>query len=121
MAQGWLRSLGGSDYDVYSAGTTPTEVNPLAIEAMGEVDVDISAQTSDGVERYVDQPFHLVVTVCDRAKENCPVFSNAPRMLHWGFDDPADAEGTGEERMVVFRRVRDEIKERVSLYLSGVT
>lgn len=119
MAEGLLRSLGGKDYDVYSAGTNPTVLNPLAIEAMDEVGLDISGQKPEGVERYVDQPFDLVITVCDRARENCPLFPNARNMLHWGFDDPADAGGTEEERRVVFRRVRDEIEERVSRYLSG--
>ncbi len=118
MAEGWLRFLGGENYDVTSAGTNPTRVNPLAIEAMREAGVDIRTQASDRADGYTDERFDLVVTVCDRAKENCPVFSNAAEILHWGFDDPADAEGTDVERAIVFRRVRDEIRERIALYLS---
>tara|TARA_B100000029_G_C17243992_1_gene840141 strand:- start:79 stop:768 length:690 start_codon:yes stop_codon:yes gene_type:complete len=118
MAEGWLKHIGGNGYDVFSAGTHPTTVNLLAIRAMGEVDVDISNQTPDGIDIYRSEHFDLVVSVCDNAKESCPLFTNADEILHWGFDDPADARGTDEERMREFRRVRDEIRTRISDYLS---
>ena len=113
-----MRRLGEPDYEVFSAGTHPTSVNPLAIEAMKEAGVDISLQVSESVERYACDAFDLVITVCDNAKETCPIFPNAASLLHWGFDDPADAVGTEEARMAEFRRVRDEIKGRIAGYLS---
>lgn len=119
MAEGWLRHLGGPGYEVFSAGTDPTAVNPLAIEAMSEAGVDISAQASESVDRYAVSTFDLVVTVCDNAKERCPVFPGGGERAHWGFDDPADAVGNKAARMETFRRVRDEIRERISAYLDG--
>jgi len=92
-------------------------VHPLAIQAMQELDIDLTANTSKSLDQFKDQPFDLVVTVCDNAKESCPVFPGAKETLHWPFDDPADAVGTDEEKMTLFRRVRDEIKEKIQTYL----
>lgn len=111
MAEGFLKSF-DENLEVYSAGTKPAEkVNPFAIKAMKEVGIDISNGAADDVDKYLSQSFDYVITVCDNAKETCPVFmGNVKRRLHIGFDDPADAVGTEEEVMPVYRRVRDEIK-----------
>ena len=113
MAEGWLRHLGRDRFEVFSAGTKPVGLNPGAIAVMDDAGVTISLQRSKHVDEFAGQPFDRVITVCDRAKETCPVFPGAGKMLHWSFDDPAEARGTQEERSEVFRRVRDEIRERI--------
>jgi arsenate reductase len=92
-------------------------VNPLAVRAMAEVGIDISAQRSKTLERFVDEPWDYVVTVCDSAHEACPLFPRATARMHWSFDDPSSARGSDEERLAVFRRVRDEIKARLATCL----
>lgn len=111
MAEGFLKSF-DENLEVYSAGTNPAErANPYAINAMKEIDVDISNGIPENVDKYLSQSFDYVITVCDNAKETCPVFmGDVKHRLHIGFDDPADAVGTEEEGMPVYRRVRDEIK-----------
>lgn len=113
MAEGYLKSLDDS-LEVFSAGTKPAdEVNPFAVKAMNEIGIDISNGTPENVDKYLNQSFDYVITVCDNAKETCPVFmGEVKENIHIGFDDPADAEGTEEEVMPVYRRVRDEITER---------
>ncbi|MCZ2342647.1 MAG: arsenate reductase ArsC [Bacteroidales bacterium] len=119
MAETLWESLGNGEWESESAGSKPSGyVHPLAIRAMQELDIDISQNTSKSLEQFRDQSFDLVVTVCDNAKESCPVFPGAKETLHWPFDDPADATGTDDEKMVVFRRVRDEIKDTIQTYLS---
>jgi arsenate reductase (thioredoxin) len=113
MAEGLLRDLAGDRFEVMSAGTEATRVRPLAIRAMEEIGLDISGQESKTLERYLGEPFDYVVTVCDAANEACPFFPGAKRRLHWSFEDPAAAEGSEEQRLEVFRRVRDEIKGRI--------
>jgi arsenate reductase len=110
MAEGLLRSIGGKRYAAFSAGTHPTEVNPLAVEAMSEIDIDISGHSSESVEAYVDRRFDYVVTVCQSARESCPFIPALVRNIHRTFDDPSAAAGSHEERLAVFRRVRDEIQ-----------
>ena len=112
MAEGLLKSF-DKNLEVFSAGTKPAEkVNPFAIKAMKEVGIDISNGVAENVDKYLSQSFDYVITVCDNAKETCPVFiGNVKNSLHIGFDDPADAVGTEEEVMPVYRRVRDEIKK----------
>ncbi len=117
MAEGLLRHLGGSRFEVFSAGTAPKPVHSLAVRAMQEVGVDISGQTSKSLDRFLKDRFDAVITVCDRAKESCPIFPGGGERIHWGFDDPAEAIGTEEERMRVFRRVRDEIRARIEGFL----
>jgi arsenate reductase (thioredoxin) len=117
MAEGLLRDLAGDQFEVMSAGTEATRVRPLAIRAMEEIGVDISGQESKTLDRYLDQPFDYVITVCDDANEACPFFPGAQSRLHWSFDDPSRAEGSDEERLEVFRRVRDGIKDRVQAEL----
>ena len=112
MAEGLLKSF-DKNLEVYSAGTKPAEkVNPFAVKAMQEIGIDISEGKAENVDKYLSQSFDYVITVCDNAKETCPVFiGNVKHRLHIGFDDPADAVGTEEEVMPVYRRVRDEIKK----------
>jgi arsenate reductase len=111
MAEGYLKSL-DEQLEIFSAGTQPAErVNPYAIKAMKEIGIDISKGIPENVEKYINQSFDYVITVCDNAKETCPVFlGDVKKQVHIGFDDPADAVGTEEEVMPVYRRVRDEIK-----------
>jgi arsenate reductase len=113
MAEGVLRHLAGDRFEVYSAGTEATFVRPEAISVMAEIGVDISGQESEALERYLDEPFDHVVTVCDDANEACPVFPGARNRLHWSFRDPSRAAGGDEERLGVFREVRDEILARI--------
>ena len=114
MAEGLLKHLGGSGYEVFSAGTHPSVVNPLAIDAMREIGIDISRHRSKSVDEFVNEEFDYVITVCDRANESCPIFFGQAKRVHWGFDDPAAAEGANESRLSIFRRVRDEITQRLS-------
>jgi arsenate reductase len=112
MAEGFLKSF-DKNLEVFSAGTKPAEkVNPFAVRAMKEIGIDISNGVAEDVEKYLSQSFNYVITVCDNAKETCPVFiGDVKNRLHIGFDDPADALGTEEEIMPVYTRVRDEIKK----------
>ena len=113
MAEGLLRALGGDRFDVNSAGTQATHVRSLAIRAMSELDIDISSQTSKTLERYLNQRFDAVITVCDQANETCPVFYGARQRLHWSFADPSQASGTEAEQLAVYRQVRDAIRGRI--------
>jgi arsenate reductase len=118
MAEGLLRAAGGGDIEVESAGTEATRVHPLAIKAMAERGLDITGHTSKTLDRFVDQPWDDVITVCDSANETCPVFPKAGRRIHWSFEDPSKATGTEDARLAVFRRVRDEIDARLKAWLS---
>jgi arsenate reductase len=113
MAEGLLRDLAGERFEVMSAGTQATHVRPQAIRVMDEIGIDISGQESKTLERYLGEPFEYMVTVCDDANEACPVFPGANNRLHWSFEDPAAAHGSEDERLGVFRKVRDQIKERI--------
>lgn len=120
MAEGFLRELGGDAFEVASAGVDPGRINPLAIRVMAEAAVDISAQYSKSVDEMTAGHFDYVITVCDRAREACPIFPRAARSLHWSFEDPAEATGAEEDRLIVFRRVRDEISGRVREFVSNI-
>src|SRR5574341_311905 len=109
--------MAGDSVDVASAGTHPVGLNPGAVEAMNEIGVDIAGQRSKSVKEFLAQRFDYVITVCDRARESCPVFPAGSAVLHWSFDDPAKAEGTAEERKIVFRRVRNEIAEYIDQFV----
>lgn len=119
MAEGWLRYLGGTAYRVFSAGTHPTSVNPLAIEVMAERGIDIRHQWSKSVTEFTHQPFAYVITVCDRAAEECPIFPGAEHTLHWSFPDPAAVEGDMAERLRAFREVRDALYFQFWKWLAG--
>ncbi|MCX5725386.1 MAG: arsenate reductase ArsC [Nitrospirae bacterium] len=117
MAEGWLRHLAGDRYEVFSAGTHPVGLNPGSVEAMAEVGIDISQHRSKSAMEFAATPLDYVVTVCDRAKETCPLWSGNTTLIHWSFDDPAavaDAEG----RRLAFRRVRDEIASAIRQFLA---
>src|SRR5215213_1046010 len=116
MAEGLLRQLAGDRFDVASAGVSPTEVRPEAITAMRELGIDISQHRSKSVDEFSGQQFDYVITVCDNANEQCPIFPGQTKRIHWSFDDPAAAEGDQAARLAVFRRVRDEIDERLRLF-----
>ena len=123
MAEGFLRARGGAPYQVFSAGTHPRTVHPLAIRAMAELGIDISEQAghrAKGIEEFAaEPPMDLVVTVCDEAAEECPYFPRARRQEHWGFPDPSAATGAEDEQMAVFRRVRDAIAARIDAFIKN--
>lgn len=114
MAEGLLRHDAGERYEVFSAGVEPSLVRPQAIAVMHEIGIDISRQRSKSVDEFAGQQFDLVITVCDHASERCPIFPGPTKRIHWSFDDPAAIEGTEEEKLSVFRRVRDEIRARLN-------
>lgn len=116
MAEGLLRHDAGDRFEVASAGTHPSRVRPEAIVVMQEIGVDISSHRSKSVDEFMARDFDYVLTVCDNAKESCPVYPGHGNRLHHSFEDPAAVEGTNEDRLSVFRRVRDEIRQ----YLSGI-
>lgn len=113
MAEGLLRHLAGDRFEVASAGVAPSKVRPEAIEVMSEVGIDISSHRSKSVDEFTGQEFDYVITVCDNANEQCPVFPGKTKRIHWSFEDPAAAGGGAVERFGVFRRVRDEIRMRL--------
>jgi arsenate reductase len=113
MAEGILRDLAGDRFEVMSAGTEAARVRPQAIKVMNELGIDISGQESKTLERYLGETFDYVITVCDGANEACPFLPGAQRRLHWSSKDPAAAEGSEEQRLGVFRKVRNQIKRRI--------
>jgi arsenate reductase len=114
MAEGLLRHLAGDRFEVASAGVSPTRVRPEAIAVMRESGIDISQHRAKSVDEFTDQEFDYVITVCDNANEQCPVFPGNTERIHWSFDDPAAASGDEQARLAVFRRVRDEIFDRMT-------
>ena len=120
MAEGLLRHDGGGRFEVESAGTHPGQVRPEAIETMREVGIDISSHRSKSVDEFVGREFDYVITVCDNARENCPVFPARTERVHWSFDDPAAATGDTSARLAVFRRVRDEIRSRLREWMKDL-
>ena len=119
MAEGLLRHLAGDRFEVASAGVSPTKVRPEAIGVMRELGIDISHQRSKAVDEFVGREFDYVITVCDNANEQCPVFPGKTNRIHWSFDDPAAVEGDELARLAVFRRVRDEILQRLQLLVAN--
>ena len=119
MAEGLLRHEGGERFEVFSAGTRPSHVRPEAIAVMAEIGLDISGHRSKSVDEFVGQDLDFVITVCDNAKETCPVFPGAVKRLHWPFEDPAAVEGSEEVRKAAFRRIRDRIHGRIMVFLDG--
>jgi arsenate reductase (thioredoxin) len=119
MAEGLLRHLAGHRFDVASAGTHPVGLNPLAVQAMQELRVDLSGHRSKNMSEFTNQTFEYVVTVCDRAKDACPRWPHAATLLHWSFEDPAAAGGTEADRLHAFRTIRDQIRTRIDAFISG--
>jgi arsenate reductase len=119
MAEGLLRHLAGDRFEVESAGVEPSHVRPQAIAAMQEIGIDISGHRSKSVDEFSGQEFDYVITVCDNALERCPVFPGKTERIHWSFDDPANAEGDETAVLAVFRRVRDEIENRLREFIGS--
>ncbi len=119
MAEGFLRALADDRVEVASAGTEATQVHPLAIRVMDEVGLDLRGHTSKTVDKFVSEPWDYVITVCNTANERCPVFPARTTRFHWSFDDPSAALGTEDERLQVFRRIRDQISTRIRDWLVG--
>lgn len=118
MAEGLLRARGGLAFEVFSAGTQPREVHPLAIQVMREISIDISNHKAKGIDTFsTEPPMDLVITVCDEAQEACPFFPNARKQVHWGFPDPSRMEGSEEERLAAFRHIRDLIASKIDKFL----
>ena len=117
MAEGWLRHLAGDRLEVVSAGTEPSTLNPLAVAVMRERGIDISSHESKPVAKFLGQTFHVLITVCDNAREQCPIFPSVFTRTHWPIEDPAAAGGSEAERLAAFRRVRDEIEARIRAWL----
>ncbi len=117
MAEGMLRAWGGGAYEARSAGTEATSVRPQAIAVMDELGIDVRSHASEHLGRYLGESFDWVITVCDDAREACPVFPGAKAQEHWSFEDPSAATGSDAERLTVFRRVRDEIADRIREFL----
>jgi len=117
MAEGLLSALEGTQFDVFSAGSKPSVVNPLAIQAMNERGIDIRAHRSKHLNEYLQQPFDYVITVCDQAAETCPIFPGHAQRLHWSFPDPAVVEGSDSQRLDAFRKTRDAIEARLKQWL----
>ncbi len=119
MAEGWLRHLAGDHFEVFSAGTYAAGVNPTAIKVMGEMGIDISRHRSKRANELLSETFEYVITVCDNAREHCPIFPGTLQQLHWSVEDPARAQGSEEERLAFFRRLRDEIGQRVRGFVAA--
>jgi arsenate reductase len=117
MAEALLRHRGGADFDVHSAGTEPKGVNPLTRRVLEDAGIDSSWARSKSVSEYLGQQFDYVVTVCDQARQSCPVFPGVHETLHWGYEDPAAVEGTEAERLAAFRRVFIQMGERINQFI----
>jgi arsenate reductase len=117
MAEALLRQQGGAAFEVHSAGTEPRGINPLTIRTLEAAGLDASWARSKSVTEFLGQPFDYVITVCDQARQSCPVFPGVHESLHWGYEDPAEAEGTEEERLEVFRRVFIGLGQRIAMFI----
>lgn len=117
MAEGILRAKSGDRVEVFSAGTEPSVVNSFAIQAMGQMGIDISGHTSKNVQDFVNEDFDYVITVCDRAKESCPIFPSAPEQIHWSFPDPAEVEGSDEDKAKAFYDTALGLTQRINHFM----
>ena len=116
MAEAILRARAGGDFEVFSAGVDPRGINPLTIRVLGDAGISTEGLRSKSVNEMLDRQFDYVITVCDRARESCPVFPGSHESFHWGLDDPAEATGSEAERLAVFRRVMGEIVTRIDTF-----
>jgi len=121
MGEGLFRHEGGEGWEIFSAGTKPSVVRPEAIAVMREIGIDISDHRSKSVNEFTGKPFDYVVMVCDNARDNCPVFPGAKQRIHWSLEDPATVEGSEEIRLASFRRIRDQIRDRVKTFFKHLT
>ncbi len=113
IGEALLREIGGADFEAFSAGTRPRDVNPYTVRVLGEVGIDWSGARAKSVNEFLGRPFDYVITVCDRARQTCPVFAGEHNTLHWGLDDPAEIEGTDAAKLDAFRRTRMELATRI--------
>ncbi|HOJ31287.1 MAG TPA: arsenate reductase ArsC [bacterium] len=120
MAEGMINHYGQGKIQAFSAGLNPSTVNPYAIKVMAEIGIDISKQQSKSIEQFMGQQFDFIITLCENAKQNCPVFPGKAARLHWDIKDPADATGSEEEILTEFRKCRDIIKEKITNLLKGI-
>ena len=116
MAEGLLRHEAGAAFEVFSAGTKPTQVRPEAVAVMREAGIDISGQRSKSVDEFEGQDFDFVITVCDNAKQSCPIYPAKTKRIHWSIEDPAAVQGSEAERLAAFRRIRDELRLRLQRF-----
>ena len=121
MAEGLLRHDGGDGFDVVSAGTHPTRLRPEAVAAMREVGIDISDQWSKPVDAFIGREFDYVITVCDSARDSCPVFPAKTQRIHWSIEDPAAVEGGDLARLAAFRQARDDLRSRIQRWIARET
>jgi len=121
MAEGLMREMGGTTFEVASAGVSPTQVRSEAVEVMKEIGIDISQHFSKDVDRFVADNFDYVITVCDNANERCPVFPGHAKRIHWSFADPAQVEGDEATKLSAFRTIRDQIKQRIATFIDSST
>jgi len=121
MAEGLLKYIAGDRFDVFSAGVNPVQVNPAAIRVMDEVGIDISEQRSKSVDSFLGQQFDYVITLCDNARQTCPILQGRHVSLHWSFEDPAIVKGTNEEKMDAFRIIRDAILRKLEGFIKGLS
>jgi arsenate reductase len=119
MAEGFMKALGRGKWVVRSAGVLPSFVHPLAVRVMMEIGIEISDQKSKSVDKFVNEAFDVIITLCDHAAASCPNFPGQAKRLHWPIDDPVGAVGTTEERLTLFRKARDEIKKKVEAFLKS--
>ena len=119
MAEGFLRAMAGDRFEAQSAGTEKTSVNPMAIRVMAERGIDLGGHASKVYDGLMQERWDYLVTVCDDANERCPFVPGSVKRLHWSFEDPSRARGTEEERLRVFRRVRDQIEQRLAEWLQN--
>jgi arsenate reductase len=118
MAEGLMNALPGDRYEAYTAGTEPSQVNPYAIKSMSEIDIDISTNRLKNIHEFNEIEFDYVITVCDNVKERCPVFPGGGKHTHMGFTDPSHGKGSDDQKLMVFRMVRDEIRDWILKYFS---
>jgi len=117
MAEGLLRTGAGQTYEAFSAGTSPTHVRPEAITVMREMGIDLSGHRSKSVDEFAGQAFDYVITVCDNARETCPIFPATTKRMHWNIEDPAAVQGPEDSRLAAYRRVRDELQQHVKGFI----
>ena len=120
IAEALLRERAADTFEAYSAGSEPAGLNPLTVRVLAEDGIDVAAAESTHVDAYVDDPWDYVITVCDRARESCPVFPHAGTQLHWSLEDPAAAEGDDAERLAAFRATREEVRARIDAFVAEV-
>jgi arsenate reductase len=119
MAEAFLRSFGGDDFEVYSAGTEPKQLHPMTIRAMTEANIDVSGQKSKHLDQFLGQSFDYIITVCDRARDNCPTFPGDHERIHWSFEDPASLGNDDVAQYRLFKRVRNEIADRIRIWVAA--